>query len=325
MLLQVKSPTSDGVAEALRYKGKEKYSGKEVHLRSMNLLLIEPDLCSEDWQLEQIIDELKRTDCNLTYSPYEKAQEVLIEQQFRFDAIIIISSTPYIDTKRLLINLIKVLRDNLVRPISFGIVCSGAGQSEYSEFHPSFLLHYPIKEGDITKPLAKLRGRKQRKQTIAGDNINTIDELYQNYNISSWESMNHYKILNIMIADDDSLSNNLLQNLIEKVGKFQVFPFFNGKDAVAFYTEKGDQLSAIFLDIEMPGMNGIEAARNVRSLESSMHRKRIPIIGLTAHQDESVKSAAREAGMDLILPKPLKRSDVLSLLKKCIQLLQCAF
>jgi CheY-like chemotaxis protein len=66
------------------------------------------------------------------------------------------------------------------------------------------------------------------------------------------------------------------------------------------------------MDISMPGMDGLEATRHLRAKGRNTET---PIIGVTAHAGESDHHAALEAGMNECLIKPLRRKDLMSLLK----------
>ena len=83
-----------------------------------------------------------------------------------------------------------------------------------------------------------------------------------------------------------------------------------------FYQENAEEVAAIILDFEMPVMTGIEAAEKIRGYEKSVKRNKIPIIGLTGHDTKAEKEEGRLAGMDIVMTKPIKRNDLLGLLKK---------
>jgi len=62
----------------------------------------------------------------------------------------------------------------------------------------------------------------------------------------------------------------------------------------------------VLTDIHMPGMDGIEATKALRTLEARLGRPRTPIIALTADVLETGRRACREAGMDGFLTKPIE-------------------
>lgn len=66
----------------------------------------------------------------------------------------------------------------------------------------------------------------------------------------------------------------------------------------------------VLLDLEMPGMNGLDAARAMRALEAAEQRHHTPILALTAHEDEGHARQCAQAGFDGVLVKPLRRPDL---------------
>jgi osomolarity two-component system sensor histidine kinase SLN1 len=69
--------------------------------------------------------------------------------------------------------------------------------------------------------------------------------------------------------------------------------------------------SLIFMDIQMPNMDGIESTRHIRALGCT-----VPIVALTAFADESNRTACAEAGTNAFLPKPIKRAALKEVLKQ---------
>lgn len=65
----------------------------------------------------------------------------------------------------------------------------------------------------------------------------------------------------------------------------------------------------------MPERNGIEATIWIRNFEKEKKCKVLPIIGLTGHEDPQIKKSCIEAGMNKVLSKPIKMTDVLDILK----------
>ena len=71
----------------------------------------------------------------------------------------------------------------------------------------------------------------------------------------------------------------------------------------------------LLTDIHMPGMDGIEAARAIRSAEAQSGRRRIPIVALTADVLEAGKHSCLEAGMDGFLTKPVNPRELEEMLR----------
>jgi len=145
-----------------------------------------------------------------------------------------------------------------------------------------------------------------------------VESLFTSYNVKQSDQFNPYKVHKILIADDDVFCNTMLRNMIEENAKYQVNSFFNGLELCNYYEEQGNYVSLIMLDFEMPRRNGLETARWIRKYECSMQIPRKPIIGLTGHDNEEIKNTCINAGMDVILSKPIKRVEILNTLKRLI-------
>lgn len=106
--------------------------------------------------------------------------------------------------------------------------------------------------------------------------------------------------------------------MIESEENCRVNPFYNGQDLCDFYEGKGENASLVLLDVEMPERNGIDTARWIRNYELSKQRRRVPIVGLTGHNDEQIKKECQKAGMDKVLMKPIRKVDLIKTLKNYI-------
>jgi|SRR5580704_11592476 CheY-like chemotaxis protein len=77
----------------------------------------------------------------------------------------------------------------------------------------------------------------------------------------------------------------------------------------------------VFMDCQMPEMNGYEATRGIRELEQS--GRRVPIVALTAEAVQDCRDKCFQAGMDDFLPKPVKIEDLIVALEKHLQAGRC--
>jgi DNA-binding response OmpR family regulator len=105
----------------------------------------------------------------------------------------------------------------------------------------------------------------------------------------------------ILIAEDEKTLNKLISDYLESVG-FLTFSVFNGNDAVAGCVSERPDL--VIMDIMLPGLDGIEATRKIRS-ESD-----IPVIILTAKAEESDKLLGLEIGADDYMVKPFSIKEL---------------
>jgi len=107
----------------------------------------------------------------------------------------------------------------------------------------------------------------------------------------------------ILLAEDNPINALLTKELLKRRGH-TVTHVTSGEALVAAMEKNAFDL--ILTDIHMPGMDGIEATRAIRALETHQERARTPIIALTADVLETGRRACREAGMDGFLTKPIE-------------------
>lgn len=130
--------------------------------------------------------------------------------------------------------------------------------------------------------------------------------------------LNNLKIpISVLAVDDNPENLKLIRILLEDMG-IQVTTAESGKEAIEAVRQKAFQL--ILMDIRMPNMNGVEASEAIRNLEATYHRKKTPIIALTAHALASEKKALLEAGINDYLSKPIGETELKNILQKWIQL-----
>jgi len=124
------------------------------------------------------------------------------------------------------------------------------------------------------------------------------------------------KPLRILLAED-SPDNRLLVEAYLKGTPYRLDHAENGEVAVRkFMTGHYD---TILMDIQMPVMDGYEAAAEIRRLEQSDHRRPTPIIALTASaQDEAIRRSLK-MGCDAHVTKPVKRSTLLEAIRDAVQ------
>lgn len=107
--------------------------------------------------------------------------------------------------------------------------------------------------------------------------------------------------LNIMIAEDNVVNQKLLRKLLEKMG-CEVFIVQNGQEAVDFVMSGSKQLDVIFMDCQMPILDGFQATRELRSHDRG---KNVPIIAITANAMHGDRDRCLEAGMNDYVTKPI--------------------
>ena len=119
----------------------------------------------------------------------------------------------------------------------------------------------------------------------------------------------------ILLVEDVELNREIAETILLDAG-FQVSSVENGQRAVDYMRQSSDGfVDLILMDIMMPVMDGYEATRQIRRLESAKHRQ-IPIIALTANAFDTDIQKALDAGMNDHLAKPISIEALYDIMKK---------
>ncbi len=114
----------------------------------------------------------------------------------------------------------------------------------------------------------------------------------------------------ILVVDDEADARALSKRILERNG-FQVLEATNGDEAIQEANTKSPDL--ILLDIVMPGKDGVEVCK---ILKSQAQTKQIPIVMFTVLGRDADKKRAADAGCDGYLTRPFNTEDVLTEVKK---------
>ncbi|PXF57729.1 MAG: hypothetical protein C4B58_09060 [Deltaproteobacteria bacterium] len=122
------------------------------------------------------------------------------------------------------------------------------------------------------------------------------------------------KSLKVLLAEDNLVNQKLAKKLLEKQG-WHVTVANNGNEAVEWVGKDGFDL--VFMDVQMPEMDGLEATKRIREQEKQT-KKHIPIIALTAHAFEEDRKECLEIGMDAYTTKPIKVREFLGIIERFV-------
>lgn len=109
----------------------------------------------------------------------------------------------------------------------------------------------------------------------------------------------------VLIAEDDQMNQLVSARVMENIG-FRVDVVSNGKQAVEAAQKK--DYTFIFLDLQMPVMDGYEAAKEIRKFEGG--KNEVKIIAMTGDAHPDVKEKCLQAGMDDHLSKPVQKKEL---------------
>ena len=121
----------------------------------------------------------------------------------------------------------------------------------------------------------------------------------------------------LMLAEDVDINREIVLTMLEPL-ELEIECAANGKEAVNMFSADPARYDLIFMDLQMPEMDGLEATRIIRGLNSAKARE-IPIIAMTANVFREDIEKCLEAGMNDHLGKPLNFDEVIEKLRRYLK------
>lgn len=142
------------------------------------------------------------------------------------------------------------------------------------------------------------------KDSIEDKSLNVIDDL--DHGITT--------PIRVLMAEDNRINAEFAKEMLEKL-KCEVVAIRNGREAVEIL-QKDREFHVIFMDCQMPIMDGFEATRQVCEYERKNKLTHIPIVALTANAMKGDKERCIQSGMDDYLSKPVRQKDFAEMIRK---------
>jgi len=117
----------------------------------------------------------------------------------------------------------------------------------------------------------------------------------------------------ILIVEDNEKNMKLARDVLQAKG-YQTVEAITGEDGVKLAKEKKPDL--VLMDIQLPGINGIEAFKQIRGEATTA---RIPVVALTSSVTPTDRSAISAAGFDAFVSKPINLKEFLETVKRLIE------
>ena len=258
-----------------------------------NRLILEGMLCQ--WQIK----------CESCENGLEAIKQ--LKTSLPFDVIICDYNMPYIDG----LETIRMIREKLKLSTEKQPIILLHSSSEDAEMHKKcdelgvrFRLSKPVKSNDLFKYLCKLH--LNETETVQQKEPEQVTALGRTNH-----SNNEIKIL---VAEDIPMNMILIKAILGKLVRgAKIFEATNGLQAVELYKTIAPDL--IFMDVQMPELDGHEATRKIRAIEA-ITGKHIPIIAQTAGALKEEKDKCFATGMDDYLTKPIDTEKTQAVLEK---------
>jgi CheY-like chemotaxis protein len=151
----------------------------------------------------------------------------------------------------------------------------------------------------LAKPIRR-ESLKASLQELSGTGKIAADQKIESASVDRPQS------LRILVAEDNVVNQRVISRMLEKMGH-RVLVAENGQ--LALNALQADPFDLVFMDMQMPVLDGVEATRAIRAFESGTTRH-VPIIALTANAFDEDRQLCLASGMDGFLPKPVSAATL---------------
>jgi PAS domain S-box-containing protein len=234
-----------------------------------------------------------------------------LKQGFKYDVILVDYDMPYLNG----IEIIRHIRKKLKLDEIKLILMHNAYEKKQIELEDIDLninqyIEKPIKIHQLFATLSSLSSNGEMIEVKSGEPYKKTQQ-----KTTTYENLEN---ITILIAEDNTINMLLIKSIIHSIShKINLIEVNNGQECIEIY--KTQPIDIIFMDIQMPEINGYEATREIRKLEQLQDQsKHTPIIALTAGTVKGERERCTEAGMDDYITKPIIRSTIENILNQWI-------
>jgi ligand-binding sensor domain-containing protein/signal transduction histidine kinase/DNA-binding response OmpR family regulator len=160
----------------------------------------------------------------------------------------------------------------------------------------------PIARDKLLKMIGRLLGERESVESE-----DQTEEIVTQHTLA--EETKHS--IHILLVEDNLINQKLAEFMLSKAG-YRLTTAVNGEEAVKLYTSEPDKYQLILMDVQMPVMDGLEAAQRIR--DKGFHH--IPIIAMTAESMKGDMEKCIEAGMNDYISKPIRRDLLFKMVRK---------
>lgn len=154
--------------------------------------------------------------------------------------------------------------------------------------------------------------------------VNENEEISQHDSGAKKQSINQNESTNdlladmgtVLIVDDHPANLMVLKKLVSSYKYKDIIEASSGSEAVELYRASKPEI--IFMDCQMPNMNGFDASQQIRRMEQIQKLNKSIIIGVTADTSRATRKRAKECGMDQLVYKPISPKSINAALTKLI-------
>ena len=294
----------------VRHDASPAYTHLDGHeqIKGLKTLIVDDGEMSRTIMNEQLQAlQMRLTSVGAAGAAFEAAQQARAQNE-PFDIVIVGCHMPKTDTKAL-----AAFVSQLDLPARSALLyvascpCKGDGSRIKALGFDAYLTR-PTHPSEVPKILSLLWAAKQQGRDIPLVTRHTLHEAEAGGRQKSVFADTH-----ILLVEDNPINVTVATELLEGHG-CTVTPAGNGLEALALVKTRG--FDFIFMDCQMPEMDGYEATAAIRKLQSGDAAKRIPIVAFTANAMASDQQKCLNAGMDDFITKPVSQQALEKMLVK---------
>ncbi len=232
----------------------------------------------------------------------------LLEKGNRYDLLILDKVMPAPDgfeTMQLMLD--KDLRRQIRKVILLSAYDMEAGDRELRSLAIDLYEQKPVTYSSLFDAIMRVFGKEESRLDGAKERAGRQKSHLERLELKSKDCW-------ILLVDDNELNLELGKDLLETLG-MKVDVAENGREALEKIESSGSpsKYCLVFMDLQMPEMDGLEATRRIRQLKNF---ENLPVIAMTADVMAGVKERCLEAGMNDFVAKPIDPSEVVMVLSK---------
>jgi len=192
------------------------------------------------------------------------------------------------------------------------LVLKASHQSRFDEFNTKYItpIYEPINVSKLTKALEQNRELLPKPEvTPEQDEVKVIKK-------STKPAFGKMFDANVLVAEDNEINQKLIRRTLEGLG-LTITIAHNGK--IALEERIKNDYDAVFMDIAMPVMDGVESTHKMLEYEKQNNLPHIPIIAVTANALKGDRERFMKEGLDEYVTKPIKKESILTVLNMFLQ------
>jgi signal transduction histidine kinase/DNA-binding response OmpR family regulator/CHASE3 domain sensor protein len=201
-------------------------------------------------------------------------------------------------------DLAQTIRNDDALAASMIIMLTSAGQrgdaARCREFGVAAYLAKPVRQSEMLDAVLTARGRIGSARRTGLVTRHSLKE--------------HKSGLRVLLAEDNEFNQMVTQDMLRRWG-YAVTTVSNGIAAVE--AVRDGVFDLVLMDVQMPGMDGLEATRAIRAFESDQ-ASHVPIVAMTAHALAGDREGCLAAGMDDYVAKPVRSADLLRVIRRVV-------